>query len=276
VAIAADGPTEVMLTGGEACEVTLGADALSGVYGPYGIEGSRNFFTSKDKAEQGVANGILSRWLGPVNVIGDGGIITATIAKNGKVSVKGTVLSGKVSAKAVFLVGEKWCCVPVVAPKNGLAFNIWLSRDSDKAAIPDVANALVGKAGQLEGGARFRVNVFDELWSHVAGSVLTDYLPDGMKVTQIGTKWVLPKAGKVAYVRGGTNVDAAKLGENPSALKLTYKAKAGSFKGSFKVYADIGGKLKATTVNVVGVVVNGAGYGTATVKKVGSVSVSIE
>ena len=81
-----------------------------------------------------------------------------------------------------------------------------------------------------------------------------------------GAKWTLPKAGKVAYLRGTTDVDEAKLLENPSALKLTYTAKTGAFKGSFKAYADVGGKPKGTTVKVTGVLVNGVGYGTATVK----------
>ena len=93
-------------------------------------------------------------------------------------------------------------------------------------------------------------------------------------MTQKGTKWTLPKAGKVVYKDGA--VDESKLGENPCGLKLTYKAKDGSFKGSFKVYAVNGGKLKATTVNVTGVVVGGVGYGTATIKNVGSVPVKVE
>ena len=93
-------------------------------------------------------------------------------------------------------------------------------------------------------------------------------------MAQKGSKWTLPKAGKVVYKDG--SVDESKLGENPCGLKLTYKAKDGSFKGSFKVYADNGGKLKATTVNVADIVVGGVGYGTATIKKVGSVPISIE
>ena len=76
-------------------------------------------------------------------------------------------------------------------------------------------------------------------------------------------------------MKGGV-LDDSKAGANPSGLKLTYKAKDGSFKGSFKAYADVGGKLKATTVNVTGVMVNGVGHGTATVKGVGSVSVEIK
>ena len=91
-----------------------------------------------------------------------------------------------------------------------------------------------------------------------------------------GAKWALPKAGKVVYAKGTTTVDEAKAGENPSALKLTYKAKDGTFKGSFKAYADVNGKPKATSVSVSGVLVDGVGYGTATVKKVGSVPVKVE
>ena len=100
------------------------------------------------------------------------------------------------------------------------------------------------------------------------------YLPDGVSVTG-GAKWTLPKAGKVVYAKGTTTVDEAKAGENPSALKLTYKAKDGTFKGSFKVYADVGGKPKATMVKVSGVLVDGVGYGAATVKGGGALPVTI-
>jgi hypothetical protein len=60
------------------------------------------------------------------------------------------------------------------------------------------------------------------------------------------------------------------------SLRLTYKAKDGTFKGSFKAYADANGKPKATTANVAGVLIDGVGYGAAIVKKVGGVGVTIE
>jgi len=78
------------------------------------------------------------------------------------------------------------------------------------------------------------------------------------------------KAGKVQLAKDGS-VDVAKLLENPSALKLTYTAKT----GSFKAYSEVRGKPKGVTVNVVGVLVDGIGYGAATIKKVGSVPVTI-
>ena len=274
--ILADGPTEIGLSGGEPCSVLLGADALSGVYGAYFIEGSRNFFASKDKIEQGRANGILDKWLGPVNVVSEGGVVTVTIAKKGKAKVKGTLANGtKVSANAVFLVGEEWRCVPVVAPKANLSFSLWLSRDGRTAAVEGLGDdVLVGRAGALGADAKFHVDKTAALWSQIQGEVLTEYLPDGIPVRQDGKKWVLPKAGKIVFKNG--EIDESKKGDNAAALKLTYKAADGSFKGSFKAYAIVDGKLKATTVNVTGVMVNGVGYGTATVKGNGSVSVTIE
>ena len=68
----------------------------------------------------------------------------------------------------------------------------------------------------------------------------------------------------------------AKLLDNPSALKLTYKAKDGTFKGTFKAYSEVNGKPKATTVKVTGVLIDGIGYGTATIKKVGGLHVTVE
>ena len=104
--------------------------------------------------------------------------------------------------------------------------------------------------------------------------MLTDYLPDQMSVGQNKGRWTFPKAGKLSMKKGV--LDDSKAGENPSGLKLTFKSKDGSFSGSFKVYAEQSGKLKSTKVNVTGMVLNGKGYGTATIKKVGSMDITIE
>ena len=280
VAIAANGPTTVSLAGGEACEMILGTKGLSGTYGNYTIDGALNVFTSKDAADKAVASAVLGKWQGAVNVAwrlaGDGSpyqTLSVTIVAKGKAKVTGTLADGtKVSAKGQLIVGEEWCCVPVVVPKKAqLAFNVWLPRNGAAAgtAAPHTADPVVvglgadvkvGKPGTLKGGATFR------LGAAMGDAKYDAYLPDGLAVTG-GAKWTLPKAGKVQLAKDGT-VDASKLGENPSALKLTYKAKDGSFKGSFKAYADVGGKPKGTTVKVMGVLVNGVGYGMATAKDV--------
>ena len=262
--IAANDPTTVSLVGGDACEVTLGAKGLSGTYGGYVIDGALNVFTSKDAADQAVASAALGKWQGAVNVAWQGAQgwngLSVTIAAKGKAKVSGTLANGvKVAAMGQLAVGEEWCCVSVVVSKKAqLAFNMWLPKAATSAALPGVvgiADAVVGRPGSLKGGAKFHL-----------GAVMGDakysaYLPEGLAVGG-GTKWTLPNAGKVQLTKDGA-VDASKLGENPSALKLTYKAKDGSFTGSFKAYSDVNGKPGATTVKVVGVLVNGVGYGTA-------------
>ena len=273
--LSADGPTEIELVGGEACAIVLGSEGISGYYGAYLIGGSRDFFASKDKGEVAVANDILSKWLGSFMIIWDGGSLSVSIAAKGKVKVSGTLADGKtkVSASTVLLVGEEWSCVSVAEQKANLALALWLSNDGQTVEAEGLGDdVLVGKPGSLANGAAFHVDA-DEFAS-VFGQAMLPYLPDGVPVAQKGTKWSLPKAGKVVYKNGA--VDKSKLGDNPCALKLTYKAKEGTFKGSFKVYTEVKGKPKATTVNVTGFLLNGIGYGTATIKGKGSVSVTIE
>ena len=221
------------------------------------------------------ANYVLSKWLGSFMVVWDGGSLSVSIAAKGKVKVSGTLADGKtkVSVSTSLLVGDEWSCVSVAAPKANLAFVLWLSHDGQTIEAEGLGDdVLVGKAGSLANGAAFYVDA-DEFAS-VFGSAMLPYLPNDVSVAQKGTKWTLPKAGKVVYKNGA--VDESKLGDNPCALKLTYKPKDGTFKGSFKVYAEVKGKPKATTVNVTGFLLNGVGYGTATIKGKGSVSVTIE
>ena len=274
--IAEDGPTTIQLDGGDPCEVTLGVEGLSGSYGPYLIDGARNFFASKDKGEVSAANDILAKWLGSFMVIWDGGSLSVSIAAKGKVKVSGTLADGKtkVSTSTVLLVGEEWSCVSVAAQKANLAFVLWLSHDGQTIEAEGLGdNVHVGLPGTLANGATFQIDA-DE-FAAVFGQAMLPYLPDGVLVTQKGTKWTLPKAGKVVYKNGAP--DESKLGDNPCGLKLTYKSKDGTFKGSFKVYAEVKGKPKATTVNVTGFMLNGVGYGTATIKgKKSSVAVTIE
>ena len=272
--LSADGPTELELVGGEECWVMFGSEGLSGYYGTYEIDGARNLFASKDKSELAAVNGILAKWQGAFMVIWDGGTLSVSIAAKGKVKVSGTLANGtKVTANTVLLVGEEWSCISVAAQKANLAFVLWLSHDGKTIEAEGLGDDVhVGLPGTLTSGATFRIDA-DE-FAAVFGQTMLPYFPNGVAVKQSGTKWTLPKAGKVVYKNGA--VDASKLGENPCGLKLTYKAKDGTFKGSFKVYTEVKGKPKATTVNVTGFMLNGVGYGTATVKGKGSIAITIE
>lgn len=121
---------------------------------------------------------------------------------------------------------------------------------------------------------------------------LTSLLPEGESVTVANGKWAFAKAASVKWAKPknmilapeiydeasgkGLIVDESKDRTNLSGLKLTYTPKAGSFKGSFKVYAIQNGQLKKFTAKVTGLVVNGTGYGIATVKGGGSFKVEID
>ena len=266
--IAAEGPTTIMC--GDNCVVTLSAQGMCGRYGNYTIDGALNVFMSRDDANKAVASSVLGTWQGAVNVAWPDAqgwnALTATIAARGKVTVTGTLANGaKVNAKSQLVVGEGWCCVPVVYAKRDdrMAFNMWLPKAVTSTALPGVvgiADAVVGRPGSLKGGAKFHLGAV------MGDAKYASYLPDGVAVGG-GARWSLPTAGKVQLTRDG-QVDAAKLGENPSALRLIYRAKDGSFRGTFKAYADVNGRPKPTTVKVAGVLVNGIGYGTATTKGV--------
>ena len=130
----------------------------------------------------------------------------------------------------------------------------------------------------LNDGANFILDV-DGLCELLDDDTYAEYLPDGLSVEQSGAKWVVEggaKAGKVVVNKKTGEIDESKLGANPSGLKLSFKSKTGTFSGSFKAYTNVKGKPKATTVSVTGLVVDGVGYGVATVKKLGSVSVRVE
>ena len=261
-----------------------------GLYGMYGyfddymIDGARNRFSSKDKGEKADAEEILKPYLGAYSMICDGGILSVNIAKKGKVTIKGTIEGNKVSAKAQVLIGEDVLCIPVIYSKKSvnLAFTIWLPIDGGNAEIIGLDDAVIGKAGTLKNGARFIVEGDIGDYIETEDERTLELLPNGEIVTVSGSKWLVAdgiKPAKVAYKKGEFTITEGKKGAgiaNPSGLKLTYKSKDGSFKGSFTAYGIVKGKLKKHKASVEGVLVNGVGYGTITIKRIGTWAVTIK
>lgn len=102
-------------------------------------------------------------------------------------------------------------------------------------------------------------------------------LPEEVEVVSSGTRWTLPRVDRVRFSSDDQSYEVLTENGNPSALKLSYSARNGSFKGSFKVYGVTDrGRSKRLTATVNGVVVNGVGYGSAVIRKVGSLPVKIE
>lgn len=299
----AGGVATLSCAGQPAMSLVLGTNAMRGELGAYEIADARDVFkkTGDPKASA------LSRWLGVYTLVletadasganaglawGYSGLSVEVKAK-GKVKVTGSLVDGtKVSVAGQLLVGERKCCVPVVAPlyskQGGFGFNLWLyddgttevsnlsAWDADASKTPftawwsdDVPLARVGSA--LPSGLTF---VFDGEYDLGSVELLYDFLPWEVSIGG-GAKWTLPRAGSVKWDAEEEGYVDAKESENPAGLKLTYVAKTGAFKGSFKVYGDQYGRLKKYTANVSGVMVGTTGYGTAVIKNVGACPVRI-
>ena len=268
---------------GRALNLLLGANSLSGTYGSYVIDGAQNKFKTKKATAKALGDAALAQRKGTWSVAWQDAVgwngVSLMVGAKGKVTIAGVLANGtKVSAISQLLVGEGAVCViPVVITKKAsLAFNVWLTEAGVEVVGLD-GNVVAGRVNGLRAGAVFNLDAaaFTAYWR----KAVLPYLPDGVSVAQSGTKWSVAsgaKAGKVVFKKGTTEVDEEKLGANPSGLKLTYTAKTGTFKGTFKAYVLEGGKPKATTVNVTGVLVDGVGYGTVAIKKVvGGVPVTV-
>ena len=198
----------------------------------------RNLLKSKDKAEKASAERSFAPLKTTLNIVWSGGVAALSVANKGKAKVKGTLSSGgKLNVSGQLLVGEKWACVPVADAKSRLAFTVWIALDAASSGgkqyqVVGLGDGVaIGKAGSLPANAKFRIDagLAATAWGQALGSAFVQYLPDGMAVKPSGTKWEVAKAGKIAMKKGA--LDVSKAGENPSGLKLTYKAKDGSFKG---------------------------------------------
>ena len=198
---------------------------------------------------------------------------TATLIVDGKAK--------KITAKAVSIdarrVGDNAPYqIAFKAPIGEMAFE--MAADGSftlKNGSYLMAEATIG--GALKGGSHgtFRMDGFDLA---VPGELLDDLLPNEESFSVSNGKWAFAKAATVKWAKDrvtkeyGLVVDNTKGKTNLSGLKLTYAAKTGQFKGSFKVYAleEKNGKTKLVkyTVNVIGFVVDGVGYGEASCKKI--------
>jgi hypothetical protein len=105
----------------------------------------------------------------------------------------------------------------------------------------------------------------------------TPIAPVGEEFAVSGSKWIFSKtSGKLKVVNGVLSVVSKSEPANLSGLKLTYTAKSGLVKGSFKLYYMDGGKLKSDKVTITGAVADGVFMGSGTVKNLGSFRVMAE
>ena len=269
---------------------------VTGTLNGYSVDGAIDASKSKDAGTAAVLNSFKGKAytlaLMPGGITGTKAAMANGVAgfsvvfsMKGKAKVTGTMPDGsKVSVSSQLIVGSEWCCLPVVCSKTGgsLAFLLWFDRAGNFDSVSGMTTwkgkgfevkwideVAVSKVGNLSGTSYFHIAAAP---TEIGGAkVISELLPVDVAITPAGAKWNIAKAKAVKLDRSGN----LSYGDNPSGLKLTYTAKTGMFKGSLSLYTMNKGRLKKNSVTISGVVVNGIGYGTATLKKIGCWPVTI-
>ena len=272
-----DGRVTATAKDGRELDLQLFECGMSGRFGAMPIDGSRNIFTAKDEDSKQIAAQTLKNWQGTyVSVFNEGAgysTFSITVGAKGSVKVTGTLVDGtKVSGKSQLLVGERECAIAFswAKKKSSVSFLVWFCEDGtvemsnlhNPAVVARIVNQKEG--AYLREGAVFLLADTNVVVTAFGGGVLTgDFLPHGEPVVQDGSKWKIEKPGAIKAVKG----EITTSGTNFSGLKLTYKLKDSTFKGSFTVYSVENGRLKKYKMAVQGVVLVGKAYGTATCKR---------
>lgn len=264
--------------------LTLNATGMGGVLGAYEVSGVRDVHGFRAGQEKTLSDKVLGALGGSWNVSipsAEGGcdMFSLNVQARGKVRVTGVLASGaKVSFASVLMSRESESIIPLVYTRSATTVRYVLVLDNrgtlwgvDGADLADVA---FGRPTNLTSEAPL-FSVDAELCAGLLqDQTYASYLPVRVPVTVSGSRWVLPRAGKVV-LRNGV-VDESKLLDNPAAVKLTYTARTGTFKGSFKAYVASGTRVKALSASIFGIVIDGRGYGSATIRGKGAVPVVIE
>ena len=252
--VADDGTcTLTAASGANEMELVFCGRSVTGRYNSRRVQGARNIFTSKLAADKTLVSNLARVVTGALNIAWSGGTITASFAAKGKVKIAGTSVNGaKISVNTQAIAGESIVAIPVVVLKGvSLAANIYIASDGSERSIAGLDGARIGRAGELHDGLLFTTGATDET----------------VAMTLKNGKPLIPKANKLKVVNG----DLATVADNgnPIALKFTYTPKTGAFKGSFTLFEVAAGKLKKQAATFTGVFIEGIGYGTAVIKKLG-------
>ena len=209
-------------------------------------------------------------------------------AGKSKVSAVVTGLNGKKkSAKAV----DVDCGYDAVAALDVKDWGMLSLTLGGEGFVGTLGNGLTVKTASVGGEWPYARSLFDVDFKGgmdlLPTGTLADLLPTGdgaVPVLSEGGKWRTAKAATVKWAAPKGEADKRLIvvgGEdgNLSALRIAYSPKAGTFSGSFKVYAlEATGektKLRKHSAKVNGFVTSGIGYGTADVKKLGVYSASV-
>ena len=263
--------------------VKLGAEGLVGSYKDsdgksYAIQGGRNVFSARDeKAKARAATLVKGYWPIALATEKNGGSafangysgLSATVGNKGKVKVTGTLGDGNkvnVSAQAVMGEGGK-AFVPVVEKRGAYSFML----EFDNGRLSAVTGLSVWKATGLP--AKFTATWSSNIVFTAASGA--GEIPSPMYLSIQGFDSTAGIGGKPVAVSPVD--DAIAVARNKwtgtkgvTDLKVTFKPKDGTFKGTFNVYVTDGDRTRKLKANVSGVVVDGVPYGTAVIRNVGA------
>ncbi len=276
--LSADGTLSIPNLTNADWDLSLDADGLFGSYsddtGDYTIVGARDYFSSKEKTEKSAATAATTtlKNQGPIHVAAldtDGlgyHFLTVTTLSRGKAKAALTLANGtKLSASSQLIFTHDDILIPLsfYNKKLGLslAFSISISNYDLSLNLSNLPyECEIGFASNLENSATFNFDADLALsFAESLGAELDeDRLPNDVEINPSRNKWTIDQS------------------DNAANLKLTYNAKDGTFKGSFKVYDLSRSRAKAITLSVRGVVIDGIGYGSAAYKKICAVPVWIE
>ena len=281
--------------------VTLGGSSMEGSFDDYTVVGVRDILGKKTYLDRTHALAAGENRKGNYVVVlkadsdesslGNGYVgLSVQVKANCKGRVTGTMPDGtKVAYTGRLEISDESCALPVVVPlhrgkKGGFGFLLTFSGESDVSVsavsrwsdpdVPFVSALTEEGAGGVSGVASDLSFSMEDAFD-VEG-VDDSLLPSDVAVTASGGKWLTPKADRVKFVKADSAYEVETEYGNPSGLALSAKAGEGTFRGRFKVFAVTeAGTSKKYTATVTGAVLDGVGYGTATIKKNGAVPVTV-
>ena len=269
--------------------VTVAGSAFSGSLDGEPIFGARNMSAAKESRA-----GEYVDWKGTCNVVlaatdavGKGvafaagySALAVTVTAKGKAKVTGVMADGtRVSVSGLQLLlteDASEACVPVLVPlykgkRGGFGFLLWISANGtiDVTALSEwdatSAAAAPFSASLFCVTAAAAAKPTDGVWSFSVDTNGVPYTIGGLSVQRD----LLP--ADISITSSAGRLVAAK--SNEAKLSIKRISRTGLIKGTFAVFTQNGTRLKKTTVVFNGAIVGGEGYGSAVIKKTGSVKV---
>lgn len=199
---------------------------------------------------------------------------TGRIKKNGDVRLSGyvqTISGNKMTFRAASANGASGRISTTLATAKGASASIVISGGTLSGSWDGCRMVVASVGGDIYRSANFD---FGDMPEEVDGYPVL-YPDESEPVDMNGTRWSCAKAASMKWIKcppsadcgyGSWKINDSNGRTNISGLKLSYNARQGTFKGIFKMFTWSPGGKKYT-VSVSGIVIDGVGYGTATVKK---------